>query len=203
MAIKAIIWDLGGVLVRTEDYSPRHALADRLDIASADLEQLVFSNELGMRAQRGEITIEEHWENIRQYFGLDSKSLKSFQNEFFAGDILDRDLVDFIRSLRSLYKVGLLSNAFSNLRVMLTEIWGISNVFDDMVISAEVGLVKPDPSIFLLSVNRLKIEPEEAIFVDDFYHNVEGARAVKMNAIHFRNAAQARDELERALGVEY
>lgn len=199
MTIKAVVWDLGGVLVRTEDYSSRHALATRLNIEPGALEHLVFSDEAGMRTQRGEIPVEQHWENIRQYFGLTPQGLKNFINEFFAGDVLDLELVSYIRSLRSQYKIGLLSNAFSDLRHMLEDVWCISDVFDEIVISAEVGMVKPDARIFLLAAGRLKIDPQEAVFVDDFRHNVEGARAVAMHAVHFQNAIQARKDLEKTI----
>lgn len=195
MAIKAVIWDMGGVLLRTEDYAPRHALARRMNITPEALEHEVFSNDSGMRAQRGEIPVEEHWENIRQHFSLDAGGLITFRDDFFAGDQLDRELVGFLNSLRKKYKVGLLSNNFSDLRYLIQDVWDISGAFDDMIISAEVGLLKPDPEIFLLSAERLEVRPEEAVFLDDFLHNVAGARSVGMHAIHFKSAAQARSDL--------
>lgn len=201
MAIKAVIWDLGGVILRTENYAPRQYLADQLGVTLDDLEQLVFSNAFGMRAQRGEITAEQHWKTIQQRFGLDEKGLKGFRRDFFGGDVLDRELLNYIRTLRSLYKIGLLSNAFSDLRTYLEDSWSIADLFDDLVISAEVGMTKPDAKIFLLALERLGIQPVEAVFIDDFLHNIDGAQAVHINTVHFRYPDQARQDLEAVLSM--
>ena len=199
MAIKAVIWDLGGVLLRTADLSSRQALADRLGKPRHELENLVFSGDSGDRAQLGEISADEHWENIRRALALDAAGIDEFRRQFWEGDQLDVELVDHIRSLRGRYKTGLLSNAFSDLRQVVTSLLNFSDAFDDMVISAELHLVKPDARIYQVALRRLGAEPEEAIFIDDMLRNVEGARSQGMNAIHFIQRAQALDELERLL----
>lgn len=199
MGIRAIIWDLGGVLLRTIDYSSRDALADRMGLKRRDLEQIVFSTDSGMKAQRGEITSEQHWENLRGELGLSSEEMKSFLDEFFAGDQIDDQLVEYIRGLRPRFRTGLLSNAFSNLREWLTKDMQIDDAFDEIIISSEVGIAKPDAPIYKLALDRLEVSPHEAVFVDDFLRNVEGARAVGMNAIHFHQPEQVILELEQML----
>jgi epoxide hydrolase-like predicted phosphatase len=199
MSIQAVIWDLGGVLVRTEDYAPRQALARRFGMTLAEIEEFVFSGESGERAQRGEISVEQHWENRRKALGLDPTEMQAFRAEFWGGDRLDTDLVAYIRRLRLDYKTGLLSNAFSDLRRVVTETWKFADAFDEIVISAEIGLVKPDPRIYRLAVERLGVAPAAAVFIDDFLHNVEGARTEGLKAIHFQNPDQARYELENLL----
>lgn len=199
MTIHAVIWDLGGVLLRTEDFTHRERLAKRLGMNRTELEDLVFSGESGRRAQLGEINIEQHWENVRLALHLSQESINEFQSEFWEGDILDRELVNYIRALRSGYKTGLLSNAFSNLRYVVTQVWKFSDAFDTMIISAELGIMKPNPSIYQAAVESLEVAPEQAVFIDDFLHNVEGARAVNMHAIHFQGPGQTRAELEQLL----
>jgi glucose-1-phosphatase len=199
MGIQAVIWDLGGVLLRTEDYAPRRALAQRYGMTLGEIEELVFSGESGDRAQLGEIKVEQHWENQRAKLGLRPAELQAFRDQFWGGDRLDTDLVAYIRGLRQSYKTGLLSNAFSDLRRVVTETWKFADAFDEMIISAEVGLVKPDPRIYQLALDRLGVAPEAAVFIDDFSHNVDGARAVNLKAIHFKDPQQARGELENLL----
>ncbi len=196
MSISVVIWDMGGVLVRTEDPRPRQALADQLRIRRNELEERVFSGDSGGRAQRGEIGVEEHWQNIGRMFDLDDRGVQEFQARFWGGDRVDKQLVDYIRSLRRSYKSGLLSNAFGDLRTSLTSIWKIADAFDDLLISAEVGLVKPDPAIYRLALQRLEAQPHEAVFIDDMPANVEGANRVGMHAIRFVNPDQTRAELE-------
>ena len=202
MVIKAVVFDLGGVLVRTEDFTSREKLAKRLNITRRDLEELVFSGESGTRAQRGEIDIEQHWENIRVGMNYSPQAFNAFIDEFFDGDKLDTAIVDVIRNLQGAYKTALLSNAFSNLRHYVTDVWGFADAFDEMIISAEVGVMKPDASIYQITLDRLGVAPQEAVFLDDFERNIEGARAVGMHTIHFKNPVQAMDELSHALGGE-
>jgi HAD superfamily hydrolase (TIGR01509 family) len=96
----------------------------------------------------------------------------------------------------------LLSNAWDDLRQMIEEVWQIDDAFDRLVISAEIGLVKPDQEIFHWLISQLGIEPAKAVFVDDFLHNVEGARAAGLIAIHFQSADQALGELQALLQTE-
>ncbi len=199
MAIAAVIWDLGGVLLRTDDPCARQALADRLGISRNDLEDLVFNGDSGDRAQLGEISVAEHWENIRQILRLDENGLVEFQRQFWGGDRLDEQLVAYIRNLRGKYRTALLSNAFSDLRQYVTDRLKILDAFDELIISSEVHLVKPDPRIYQYALQRLGLAPRQAVFIDDLQCNVEGARRSGLHAIHFRQPAQARAELEQLL----
>ena len=199
MAISAVIWDLGGVLLRTEDLSTRQALADRMGKSRTELENLVFDGDSGDRAQLGEISADEHWDNIRRILGLDAAGISEFRRQFWEGDQLDVELVDTIRSLRGRYKTGLLSNAFSDLRQVVTSILQISDAFDEMVISAEIHLMKPDARIYQHALQRLGVAAQEAVFIDDMLRNVEGACSQGMKAIHFCQRSQALAELERLL----
>ena len=199
MPIKAVIWDLGGVILRTEDPQPRQQLADRLGISRDDLEELVFHGASGRRAQLGEISVNEHWDNVRQILGIPVQDLPALQQAFWGGDQIDETLLNRIRMLQSQYKIGLLSNAFSDLRQVITEYWKFADVFEEMIISAEVGLMKPDVRIYHLALERLAASPNEAVFIDDFARNIEGSRAVGIHAIHFLNCTQAWEELQSLL----
>ena len=199
MGIRAVIWDLGGVLVRTVDITPRRALAGRFGMTFEQIEDFVFSGESGDRAQRGEIRVEQHWDFLQAQLGLSPVEMQAFREQFWGGDQVDSDLVNYIRQIRDTYKTGLLSNAFSDLRGVVTDLWKFADAFDEMIISAEVGFVKPDPRIYHLALERLGVSPQEAVFIDDYLKNVEGARAVSMKAIHFRDPGQTLSELQGLL----
>ena len=87
-----------------------------------------------------------------------------------------------------------------DLRRSLAEEYPIGDAFDLIVISAEEKVMKPSPVIFQRTLERLGCRPEESLFVDDFAHNVAGARAVGMHAIHYRTETQMEKELAQ-LGV--
>ena len=198
MAIRAVIWDLGGVLVRTQDPAPRTQAAARLGLSRAELEQMVFAGEWSDRATLGEIPTTDLWHNIGRQLKLPPGEIASLQQAFWGGDRLDGKLVEYIRSLRPLYRTALLSNAFPDLRQSL-ERMGIVDAFDQLIISAEVGLMKPDPRIFQLALERLEVAPAEAVFVDDFNLNVRAAQAAGLHAVRFLDPAQVRAELQQVL----
>lgn len=197
--IRAVLFDLGGVIVRTDFQSPRQRLADRLGIDYDDLVRLVFDSETSRTASLGGISEEEHWQAVARRLNR-PKEAEALRDEFFAGDVLDRSLVDFLRSLRPRYKTGLLSNAWSGLRQYVIK-QRFDDAFDTMIISAEVGMMKPQAEIYLLALERLGVRPPQALFVDDFEENVEGAQAVGMSAILFRDAAQTIEKIRQLLNI--
>jgi epoxide hydrolase-like predicted phosphatase len=195
MTIKAIFFDFGGVLARTEFQAPRQHLAERLDMEYEDLVHLVFESETARQATVGKIDEEVHWAATLKALKLPADGRETLTNEFFGGDVVDRELIAALRSLRPQYKVGLISNAWSGLRGYITG-QGFADAFDAMIISAEVGLKKPDAPIYHLALEKLGVQPAEAVFLDDFIENVEGARSVGMQAIHFQQPEKALDELK-------
>jgi len=92
---------------------------------------------------------------------------------------------ELVRRLRARYKLSVLSNADVSLRGRL-ERDGIHTLFDDVVVSAEVGMAKPEPAIFRLAADRLGLAPRECVFVDDWDDNVTAAREVGMRGVLHR-----------------
>jgi glucose-1-phosphatase len=199
MTIRAVIFDLGGVLLRTEDREPRNNLASRLNMTYEELEDLVFNSESARKAMRGVITSLEHWENIRLKLGLTPSEFALAPKEFWAGDKLDTELVDYLRSLRPEYKTALLSNAWDDLRVALQDHLQILDAFDETIISAEVGFTKPEAQIYQITLDRLGVSPQDAVFVDDFVENVEAARQLGLHTVHFKQHAQVVAEINKIL----
>jgi epoxide hydrolase-like predicted phosphatase len=197
LGIRAVFFDLGGVILRTEYQAPRQHLAERLGMEYEDLVRLVFESETSRKASVGAVSEEAHWETIARRLNRPQET-DAIRSEFFAGDVVDRGLVDFIRSLRPRWKTGVISNAWSGMRDFLT-VQKFEDAFDGLVMSAEVGVAKPKAEIYLLALEQLKVSPGEAVFVDDFIENVEGARAVGMSAIHFKEPETAIAQLKKLL----
>jgi len=198
MTIGVVFFDLGGVIVRTEFQAPRERLAQRLGMTYEGLVKLVFEGESSRRASLGEISTQEHWAAVIRALSLPPSAAEIVGQEFFAGDFLDRELLNFIRSLRPHYKTGLISNAWPDLRDYIVRS-KFDDAFDEMVISAEVGLMKPDPRIYHLALQKTGVAPAAAVFLDDFAENIEAARAVGMYAIQFTQPEKALEELKQLL----
>ena len=198
MSIKAVFFDLGGVIVRTEFQAPRQQLAERLGMEYDDLDRIVFDSESGRLAALGQLTADQHWISVLSRLKRSGSELSSIRQEFFAGDIVDRTLVEYIRSLRGKYKTGLISNAWSDLRDFIVR-EKFDDAFDGLIISAEVGAMKPEPKIFQIALEQFGVRPKEAVFVDDFLVNIEGCEKIGMKGIHFKDAELAMQQLKELL----
>lgn len=200
MSIKAVFFDLGGVIVRTEFQAPRQQLAERLGMEYDDLVKIVFDSDSGIKATTGEINSDAHWDSVLKRLKRPASELVAIRDEFFAGDIVDRTLLDYIRSLRSKYKTGLISNAWSDLRDFIVR-EKFDDAFDTLIISSEVGAAKPEPKIFQIALEQFGVRPNEAVFVDDFLINIEGCEKVGMKGIHFEDPETALQQLKKLLST--
>jgi epoxide hydrolase-like predicted phosphatase len=198
MTLRAVFVDLGGVIVRTEYQAPRQHLAERFGMDYESMTNLAFTGDSARKASTGLISEDEHWSGIMRRLHLPESELRTVRDEFFAGDIIDLVLLDLLRSSHGRFKVGLISNAFSGLREWIVE-KKFADVFDAMIISAEVGVEKPDARIFQIALEKLGVAASESVFLDDFAENITAARALGMQTIHFTQPEQALVQLEKLL----
>lgn len=198
--INAIIFDVGGVLIRTHDHQPRRDWERKLGLRPWEAEEIVFSSDMGAAAQQGKLGNEELWDWIGRRLKLSATQLAQFRHDFWSGDVLDGDLVRLIRSLRPEYQTAIISNATDSLRRQLQEELEIADAFDLIVCSAEEGIMKPHPDIYRRALSRLGRQPQEAVFVDDAPENVAAARDLGLHAIHYQEGLDLRPQLSR-LGI--
>jgi glucose-1-phosphatase len=194
--IKALIFDIGGVIIRTEDPRPRAALEQQLGLAPGEAEYLVYNSEQGLQAQLGAIRSADHWAGIGKRFGLTAAGLADFRNAFWGGDRVDHDLLALIRTLHARYQTAIISNAMDDLKeATIPRLDPQGDLFDLVVGSAYERVMKPDPAIYERTLARLGRQPAEAVFIDDNAANISGAVAVGLHAIHFRPGLDLRTAL--------
>lgn len=186
----AVITDFGGVIVRTEDPGPRARLAARFGLSYHEINALVFDSPSSRLATLGKLSPEDHWAEVCRSLSLPVDRAAELEREFFAGDSLDQRWVDYLRRLKPGVTIALLSNAWGSLRLQLKAQWGILDAFDQVLISAEVGLAKPDPHIFSLALERTGIPASQALFVDDFSENVAAAASLGIHGVRFASTDQ-------------
>ncbi len=196
--IRGVIFDWGGVLMRTVDAGGRRKWERKLGLPLYAVDRVVHGSRSWKQAQSGRITDAEYWADVAAQLGLGEDELAEFRRDYFAGDRLDEDMVAFIRGLRPRFKTALLSNASPSLTGLLDEL-GVTDLFDVRVISGQVGVQKPDPAIYRIALERLDLAAAETIFVDDFIENIETAQRLGMHTLHFRAGMDWQAELERRM----
>lgn len=147
--------------------------------------------------ERGELSDPEFERQFGGLLGVEDH--EGLIGRMFAGLAPDEAMVGAVTAARAAgVRTGLISNS-----------WGMGiydrapvDLFDVAVISGEVGLHKPQPEIYQLACERLGVEPDEAIFVDDLRENCAGAEAVGMTAVLHRDSAETVAALERLLELE-
>ena len=201
VTFKAVLWDIGGVILRTENWEPRHRLDRMLDLPNGKIYELVFESEMSRKATVGEATNDDLWMWVGVQLELSSDELILVRDEFWSGDQIDMDLIRFIRAHTNGTKMGLISNGWSSTRRFLDERWHIADIFDEIIVSAEVGYAKPDRRIYQLALDRLDVEAEQTIFIDDFIENILGARDLGIHGIHFQDPQTILGELNNLLNI--
>lgn len=184
--IRAVIFDIGGVLVSESDWSPLLRWASRLGIGTDELGARLAAVDEGGRVTTGEVTEADLRAGWSRALGLDAKQTDAFVRDvwdLYCGTP-DEEMIAFVRSLRPAYRTGLLSNAAAGARREESRRYGFDTLTDDLVYSHEVHLAKPDPAIYLLACERLSVLPEEAVFVDDLPENAAAAADLGMHALH-------------------
>ncbi len=183
--IKAVIWDCGGVIIRTEDDRGRREWERRLGLADHELDRIVMGSASWIQAQCGDITEDEYWSDIQNQLGLDKQSLRSLRDDFYGGDRVNAVVTRLLGWLRSHYKQAILSNAPLSLHAELRDRFHIAGLFHVIVASAAIRVMKPDPRAYGAALEALGLRADETVFIDDLRPNIDAARRLGMHVIHF------------------
>lgn len=198
MAIKAVIFDMAGVVLLTVKGNFNCLLAERLGARVEDVAR-VMSDEVNDRWDLGEINDEEFYTHLLTELKqpLEKKSiLESFVIDDF---YVDQELLQFVHELHKSCRTALLTNFPAHLHDFMRIKWKTGSAFDHVIASCDVKLLKPDPRIYQAALNILGCEAEEAIFADDRLINVEAARAVGIRSVHYQNREQGIRDIEALL----
>lgn len=185
---KAIIFDFYGVL-RLDPYNKW--------LSDHNYKREGNWREISDRYDRGMISSVDYLNELSSESGIAAADIK---DAFVNTNAFDDEVVALLSVLKSKYKVGLLSNAGGpGLRRILQE-KGIEGIFDEIIISGEVGYIKSEREIFEIALQKLDVQAGEAIFIDDNPQNIDGADQLGIHTILFTSARQLTDDLTE-LGI--
>lgn len=187
--IRAIIFDCFGVLA-TDGWLP---FRDAHFGHDPDLlERAVASNK---RVDAGLQSYDDFVQDISRLSGVAERDVRTAIEH----NVPNTLLLDYIRDeLKPRYQIGFLSNAGANWLDDIFEPWQVA-LFDEVLLSYQIGAVKPEPIMYETMLARLGVLAEEALFVDDQPRYVEGARDLGIKAIEYKDYAQTKRALEALL----
>jgi putative hydrolase of the HAD superfamily len=200
--IKAIIFDFGRVISAQKPASLFRTYEEELDLAPGMLNRVMFGSPTWQEVLLGRRSLDDYWREVGPKLRLDSaEAIHAFRQRYFGDEAIDPGVLALIQGLHGRYKLAVLSNAPPRLGRWLAD-WGILDLFDVVVCSGDEGLVKPDPAIFELTLARLDVAAQDAVFIDDTLGHVQAARDLGIHGIHFTNAEQLTRDLEILLERE-
>jgi epoxide hydrolase-like predicted phosphatase len=201
--IQSLILDFGGTIVTMPPDAPSACrLAAEFGIPCERVMPELLEHPDWKLALCGAIDAAEFDRRVHVRFGVayDPTRPRAL-HRLFADETLSTDLLALADGLRrSGTSVAVLSNADDDLEErILRDKFGILDRFDLVVNSSRERLVKPDPAIYALTLQRLGVTAEQAIFVDDIPANVQAAARLGIHAIHFQDEEQAVEAIQRCL----
>ena len=199
MSIRAVVFDIGGVLEITPHTGWVEKWEARLHLSPGELgKRLSEGWEDGSSGKMSEAEVEQ---NVAEIMGIDQEQAKALMADLweeYLGE-LNTELAAYFASLRPRYQTALLTNSFAGAREKEQERYHFAEMCDLLVYSHEEGMAKPDRRIFELTCERLGVQPAEVIFLDDHERPVAAACALGIHAILFQNTAQAIAAIEACL----
>jgi putative hydrolase of the HAD superfamily len=195
--LKAVIFDFGGVFdSKHESLEGFREAAVQYGLTPEAFYDLLYSGDAWQQAKLGSISARDYWRAVMLSLGHDaSEDVGAFSRRLFAGHQLDAGVVRIAERLHRRVPLALLSNATDELEMLLESKYGIHHLFDVVINSARAHVAKPDPRAFQLALEGLKVEPAQALFIDDKLRNILAARALGIPSIHFTDAEALEHEL--------
>ncbi|EJN11404.1 haloacid dehalogenase superfamily protein, subfamily IA, variant 3 with third motif having DD or ED [Bradyrhizobium sp. YR681] len=209
MAIEAVIFDFGGVLTS----SPFEAFARHEQERGLPVDIIRRTNAANhlenawAKFERAEVDIE----TFDRLFAEESRALGAEVRGRDVLPLLQGDLrpemVEALKRIKARFKTGCITNnlpanAIGSMTGRSLYVAEVMVLFDHVIESAKIGLRKPDPRIYQLMVETLKVDPKHCVYLDDLGVNLKPAREMGMTTIKVASGAQAIAELEAATGLK-
>jgi len=197
-SIKAVIWDLAGVVLHTVKGTFNSLLAERLGAPISEIERLFSTKENDLW------DIDEMDDDAFYTFLLNELKMpmnkKLIIRKFVLEDFyIDQEMLTYIKKAQKSFITVLLTNFPVHVHDFMKTDWIVDGVFDHMIASCDVKLLKPDPAIYTLTLARIGCLAEESVFIDDREINVKAAQKLGINGIVYQSRSQTIDDLEAIL----
>lgn len=198
MAIKAVIFDLGNVILKFNSDRIASKLGKNTKKSAGEIYEFFFSRGFEDRYNSGKLSTDKFYLEVTESLGLDiafEEFVRIWTESFTENTDVTR-LIEKIKE-RGEQKLGLLSNTNDLHFNYIRDEYPVVKNFDELILSYEVGVTKPAPEIYRRALCALDVRPGEAVFIDDIADYVAAAEREGIYGIHFKNAGKLKDELAR------
>jgi putative hydrolase of the HAD superfamily len=202
--VRALLVDFGGVIYSTPQPYWVPILARLMRIDHKGIIDMLQASPRESKITRdimtGAIREEDVWAEAARRWRMSPERLAKLRSRSQNRKHLNTELLAFVRSLRPGLITAILTNAGTQFRETFLSAYALHEFVDHIIISAEVGLAKPEPEIYHLAAERLGVEPRQAVFVDDRAENIAGAEEAGMRAILYKgNTKKLIEEIRRMI----
>ena len=199
MDLEAVIFDYGEVLSGPPDPQAHRNLLNIAGVAEEPFEKAYWAHRLDYDADV--LNAQTYWQTVARDTGV------HFTAEQI-GRLLEQDAIMWMnlnpamlawipRIKQAGFRLGILSNMGDGVLDYLRPRFPWLAQFDHLTWSCELGVVKPDPAIYLHTVKKLNVSPNRALFIDNLKKNIVGAEAIGLHAALFENPEQLQNDLAR------
>ena len=208
MAIEAVIFDFGGVLTT----SPFEAFA-RFETARGLPIDIIRRTNAANHLENAWAKFERAEVDIDTFDHLFAEESRALGAEVRGRDVLPLlqgdlrpEMVEALKRIKAQCKTGCITNnlpanAIGSMTGRTLYVAEVMALFDHVIESAKIGLRKPDPRMYTLMIETLKVDPNKCVYLDDLGVNLKPAREMGMTTIKVASGAQAIAELEAATGL--
>jgi putative hydrolase of the HAD superfamily len=199
MDLQAVIFDYGEVLSGPPDPEAHRELLVIAGVPEEPFEKAYWVHRLDYDADI--LNGQTYWQTVARDTGANFTAQQIVQ-------LLDVDarmwgnlnpaMIAWIPRIKAAgFRLGILSNMGHGVLEYLRPRFSWLEQFDQLTWSCDLGVVKPDPAIYLHTIKKLNVKPEQALFIDNLQKNIVGAEAVGLNAALFENVEQLQSDLAR------
>jgi putative hydrolase of the HAD superfamily len=199
MDLQAVIFDYGEVLSGPPDPEAHRELLAISGVPEECFEKAYWAHRLDYDADI--LNGQTYWQTVARDTGVEFSAQQIVQllevDARMWGN-LNPAMIAWIPRIKAAgFRLGILSNMGHGVLQYLRPRFSWLEQFDQLTWSCDLGVVKPDPAIYLHTIRKLNVKPEQALFIDNLQKNIVGAEAVGLNAALFENVEQLQSDLAR------
>ena len=204
--IKTIFFDFGGVLIKNPKRKQIHRWKKILGLEENSELLTILASPNESKVIRdiclGVLPEEKIWEMMAERWHLKPVIIQKIRQMVNSKRHLNRRMLRFLEECQNDYQTAILSNAGDQTRKLMEDVYHLDRFVEEIIISAEEGVVKPDPEIYSIALSRLSANAKTSLLIDDTEVNVNAAREFGMKAVQFTNNQQAIKEIQQLLMKE-